>query len=71
MKAGDAALRFRGMERNRILVRRGDTTGVGRIIEALGGAEVFDSADATRLVNLTVFLGKNFAPPPDRVSANP
>ena len=70
VKAGDAELRFRDMERNRIVVRRGDTTGVGRILEALGGADVVDSADATRLVDLTVFLGKKFAPPRDRVSPN-
>ena len=52
-----------------ILVRRGDTTGVGRVIAALGHAQILDSADATRLVDLTVKLGRDYSPPPDRVSA--
>ena len=70
VQSGNADSIFRGLERSRIVVRRGDTTGVGRIIEALGGADVIDAPDTTRLVDLSVFVGKNFAPPPDRVTAN-
>jgi hypothetical protein len=55
---------------NRILVRMGDTTGVGRIVEALGGADVVTEPDSSRLVDLTVILGRNFAPPPDRFNAS-
>ena len=70
VQSGNADSTLRGLERNRIAVRRGDTTGVGRIIEALGGAVVVDSPDRSRMVDLTVYLGRKFAPPPDRVSAN-
>lgn len=48
------------LERNRIYVRRGDTTGVGRVMAAIGPADVIDQADPTRLVDLSVFAGKNF-----------
>ena len=44
-------------ERNLVYLRRGDTTGIGRVIAALGDAEIVDRADATRLVDLTVVLG--------------
>jgi hypothetical protein len=57
-------------ENNRIAVRRGDTTGVGRIIEAIGRADVVDAPDSTPLVDLTVYLGRSFAPPPDRINAS-
>jgi len=49
-----------GRIRNQVLIRRHDTTGVGRVVEALGDAEVIESADSTRLVDLTVLLGKRF-----------
>jgi hypothetical protein len=52
----DTALARR--ERSLIYVRRGDTTGVGRVIAAIGDAEVVDRADATRLVDLSVVLGR-------------
>ncbi len=68
--AGNADAQFRGIERNRIVVRRGDTTGVGRVIEAIGGADVVDAPDPSRVVDLTVVLGATFAPPPDRVNSN-
>ena len=55
----DTALARR--DRNLIYVRRGDTAGVGRAIQALGDAEVVDRADATRLVDLTVVLGPESA----------
>jgi len=49
-----------GRLRNQVLIRRHDTTGVGRVVEALGDAEVIEAADSTRLVDLTVLLGKRF-----------
>lgn len=49
-----------GRLRNQVLIRRYDTTGVGRVVEALGDAEVIEAADSTRLVDLTVLLGKRF-----------
>lgn len=63
----DTALARR--ERNLIYVRRGDTAGVGRAIQALGGAEVVDRADATRLVDLTVVLGREYGVRRDSVRA--
>ncbi len=60
---GNAAGSQRGHERNRILIRRGDTTGVGRVLEALGDAEIIREPDTTRLVDLTVLLGKQFRVP--------
>lgn len=59
---GNADSAQSGRIRNQVLIRRGDTTGVGRVIEALGNAEVIDAPDSTRLVDLTVLLGKEFAP---------
>jgi hypothetical protein len=43
---------------HRILVRRGDTLGVGRIIEVLGPAEVEEAPDAAMLVDLTVLVSR-------------
>jgi LytR cell envelope-related transcriptional attenuator len=57
----DSALR--GRERNQVLIRRRDTTGVGRAVEALGDAEVIEAPDSTRLVDLTILLGKRFRVP--------
>ena len=63
---GDSTMR--GLEHNRIIVRGSDTTGVGRIVEVLGGADVVRTPDHTWLVDLTVLLGKGFAPPPEQFS---
>ncbi len=52
----DTALARR--ERNLVYVRRADTTGIGRVIVALGDAEIVDRPDASRLVDLTVILGR-------------
>ncbi len=52
-----------GRVANQVLVRRGDTVGAGRVIEALGGGEVVDAPDSTRLVDLTVLLGKRYTVP--------
>lgn len=59
---------LRGRRDNEILVRRGDTTGVGRIIDVLGAARVTDATDSSRLVELTVLLGSAFAPPPEHLT---
>ena len=40
--------------RPRILVRRGDTAGTGRVQEVLGAAEVVDAPDSIPLVDLTI-----------------
>ena len=59
------------LAQTQVLVRRGDTTGVGRITDALGHApQLLDSADAKRLVDLTVKLGRDYSPPPDRFKSN-
>ncbi|MEP6589597.1 MAG: LytR C-terminal domain-containing protein [Gemmatimonadota bacterium] len=52
-----------GRDRNQILVRRGDTTGVGRALDALGDGEVVTANDPARLVDLTILLGKRFRVP--------
>ncbi|HRP07477.1 MAG TPA: LytR C-terminal domain-containing protein [Gemmatimonadales bacterium] len=40
----------------RILVRRGDTAGVGRVAAVLGRSDVVDAPDPARLVDLTVII---------------
>ncbi len=52
------AMRDTTRYQHRVLVRRGDTTGAGRVIEALGDAEVIDAPDRERLVDLTVIVGR-------------
>lgn len=52
-------------ERNLIYVRRGDTTGVGLVIAAIGDADVVDRADPTRLVDLSIMLGRRLRSPDD------
>jgi hypothetical protein len=47
-------------DRNLIYVRRGDTTGVGLVIAAIGDADIVDKGDPTRFVDLSVYPGKNF-----------
>jgi hypothetical protein len=42
----------------RVLVRRGDTTGVGRVAEVVGEVEVIDAPDPRRLVDLSVVVPK-------------
>jgi len=58
---GGADTTLRGRAHNEVLVRRGDTTGVGRIIAALGHASVIDAPDPTREVDLTVVIGTDYA----------
>jgi hypothetical protein len=45
--------------RPRIMVRRGDTAGVGRVREVLGDAEVVDAPDTVPLVDLTVIVWRS------------
>ena len=70
VQSGNADSALRGNSANRILVRLGDTAGVGRIIEVLGSAEIEMKADRTRIVDLTVVLGSKFVPPIDRFNAS-
>lgn len=55
---GDAGAAFAAPERAQVLVRRGDTTGAGRVREALGPVDIVDAPDPSRLVELTVILGR-------------
>lgn len=57
---GDADSTLAGNDRNVILVRRRDTTGVGRVRAVIGDADVIDAYDVSRLVDLTVVLGRDF-----------
>lgn len=57
---GDADSTLAGKERNVILIRRRDTTGVGRVRAAIGGADVVDAYDVSRVVDLSVVLGRDF-----------
>lgn len=50
------ALRDTATTRTRVLVRAGDTTGVGRIAEVLGPIDLIDRPDPRRLVDLTVVI---------------
>lgn len=58
-----AALVDTSTEVVRVLVRRGDTTGVGRVGEALGAIEVIDRPDPRRLVDLTVVVPRRIREP--------
>ncbi|MES2305941.1 MAG: LytR C-terminal domain-containing protein [Gemmatimonadota bacterium] len=60
---GNADSAHRGRDRNQVLVRRNDTAGVGRIVEALGDAEVIRQMDSSRMVDVTVLLGRRFRVP--------
>lgn len=57
---GNADSTWRRATRNTIVVRRGDTLGVGRAREVLGSAEVVERDDRSRLVDLTIILGRDF-----------
>lgn len=61
VSVGNADSAQAGRARNQVLVRRGDTTGVGRVLEALGTAQILVLPDSARMVDLTVLLGKEFA----------
>ena len=51
---------LQGLDSTQILVRRGDTTGAVRARAALGAGRVRSVPDTTRLVDLTVRLGRDF-----------
>ena len=53
----NARARGRASDTSVILVRRGDSTGAGRVVEVLGPTPIIDAPDSTRLVDLTVRLG--------------
>ena len=53
-----SALRDTVRTSHRIFVRLGDTTGVGRVIEAIGPAQIIDEPDPDRLVDLTVITAR-------------
>ncbi|MBA2293393.1 MAG: LytR C-terminal domain-containing protein [Gemmatimonadales bacterium] len=57
---GDADSALAGKSRNVILVRRRDTTGVGRVRAVIGDADVVDAYDVSRVVDLSVVLGRDF-----------
>ncbi len=71
--AGDA-LRDSTRRAPLVLVRRGDTSGVGRLRELFDTVEVRDAPDARPLVDLTVVFGGGRAdrkPQSDAVDAHP
>ncbi len=57
---GSADPKLRGQVQSEVLVRRGDTTGVGRIVEAIGPVVVTDAPDSTREVDLTLRIGTEY-----------
>jgi len=70
VQSGNADGSLRGTANNRIFVRLGDTVGVGRVIEVLGGADVEMKPDRNRIVDLTIVLGSKFVPPIDRFNSS-
>ena len=58
-----AALKDTVTTRVRVLVRRGDTTGAGRVAEVFGDAEVLDAPDPRRLVDLTIVVPRRIGEP--------
>ncbi len=57
--SAEAALRM-VVRQSEVLVRRGDTTGVGRIVEAIGPVVVTDAPDRGREVDLTLLIGTDY-----------
>jgi hypothetical protein len=57
---GSAEAKLRGRAQSEVLVRRGDTTGVGRIIEVIGPVVVTDAPDRSRDVDLTLLIGTDY-----------
>lgn len=62
VSSGDATDEQRNAGVTLVLVRRGDTTGVGRVLLLYPNAVVRDEPQATLLVDLTVVLGPDAAP---------
>ena len=57
---GSAGEKLRDRAQTEVLVRRGDTTGVGRIVAAIGPVVVTDAPDLAREVDLTILLGTDY-----------
>jgi hypothetical protein len=57
------ALRDTATSMVRVLVRRGDTTGTGRIGEVFGAVEIVDAPDPRRLVDLSVIVPREIREP--------
>ncbi|MGH7582475.1 MAG: LytR C-terminal domain-containing protein [Gemmatimonadales bacterium] len=55
---GNAADGRENSDSTRILVRTGDSAGSGRVTAVLGPARVIDAPDSTRLVDLTILVGR-------------
>ncbi len=63
---GTATGELKGLPRTTVIIRRRDTTGVGRVREALGEIDVIDRYDASREVDLSVILGMDYERRSDR-----
>lgn len=48
------------VEHTEVLVRRGDTTGAGLAVEALGRGVVIAAPDSARMVDLTILVGPDY-----------
>lgn len=47
----------------RIIIRRGDSTPAGRVRDALGAGEIVAEPDPRLLVDVSVLVGRDLAPP--------
>ena len=56
---GDADAGMRGRARSAVIVRRRDTSGVGRVREVLGDVELIHREDDSREVDLSVVVGRD------------
>lgn len=63
---GNAPLPDTGLDSTRILVRRGTAELGERVRSALGGGRVQVELDSNRLLDVSVLLGADFAPPRSR-----
>ena len=63
---GNASVSDTGLDLTRILVRRGSVELGERVRSALGSGRVQVDLDSSRLLDVSVLLGADFAPPPPR-----
>ena len=63
---GNASVPDTGLALTRILVRRGSVELGERVRSALGSGRVQVDLDSSRLLDVSVLLGADFAPPPPR-----
>jgi hypothetical protein len=61
----------RARDRTQVIVLRGDTTGVGRVVEAVGPADVVVAPDSNREADLSVLLGRSFGARKGSVRSGP